>query len=211
MVPHRLDLKKVLTIVVAISILFFILILFLTNQLTQESLLPALLRIGTAITIGSGVWFLIDRYLWRYQPLRSLFNIRDIGGRYEGTLRRTGEGLSRSFTIEIYQTLTTLQVTTYSRRSTSRSIISNLATDVGGRQLMLVYLWIGTGGPLDGQEQESEMFYGTTILDSIINPDKPKDRVLKGHYFTNRKNPHLTSGRLELSWKGNKLYGRHEI
>ena len=121
-----------------------------------------------------------------------------ISGRWEGHLTRDGK--EHDFVIEIKQTYTTVSCSTYSNHSNSNSWCADILYDEQKERYLLVYLWQGksTRNPA-GEEEPSNYFYGTTILE--INDECNK---LTGDYYTDRE-PDQTKGKINLIYRQEKL------
>jgi hypothetical protein len=162
-----------------------------------------LLGLSLTLIIASYLaWLYINNIGWRQKFFRMggwLTSIPDLRGRWIGELDRKDAIGAHRFVIEIQQTLTSIQVHTFSARGQSSSFTAQIICDSQENHFQLVYTWIGKGGVLQGEQHEVGFFYGTTILDFIESPTKR----LKGEYYTNRS-PIQTKGRIEVVWQGYK-------
>lgn len=153
------------------------------------------------------LWFYFDRCGWRTKFGRFVAGAihfpPDMRGRWVGELYRKGEDDPHPFVVEVSQTMTQVHVYTFSRRSSSESLISTVSCDRMERYYKLCYLWEGESGKMENQQDHIGKFQGFTMLTLI---DHPSGKCLKGTYFTNRQQPHQTMGTIELKWEGLELH-----
>lgn len=151
------------------------------------------------------IWVYFENIGWRskyFKCIRKFLNFPpDLRGRWEGVLDRINENDPHKFVIEIKQTMTKIQVNTYSRSGGSVSIIDSVCTDKMEDDFILCYLWEGETKRLRAHSGESGKFSGYTMLKFINTKEEKK---LKGDYFTNRK-PEQTMGIIEVFWVGFEL------
>lgn len=195
--------SNIIKFVVGLSLLIVIAISYFSGSFTT-----ALRWIGSVVTIVSGSFlYFFEMYGWRNKWLRIghvLSAIPDLRGRWEGTLDRCDNVGPHFFAIEIQQRASSIQVSTFSNRSSSNSLTAEILCDSFETQFDLIYSWLGNAGPLGG-ENETKIFHGTTIL-KLKNSDA---RSLCGFYYTDRQ-PVQTRGVINVFWVGLELTGSKE-
>lgn len=129
---------------------------------------------GEAIGATAIIATLYERWIWRYIPFE---NMPKLFKEYEGKFVSDYDNVERSASLEIKQTLLTIQVTLITGESRSKSISSSIDTILNEKQLTYCYL----NTPQAMVRHRSEIHYGTAML-CIENPDK-----IHGQYFTDRK------------------------
>ena len=206
MKDYRLNLTFFLTTIALFSISIVGITLLISKENYCFSDFLYLLLNYSFVTIPlSLIWLYFEKIGWRnrcWKWIGRFLNFPpDLRGRWEGTLDRANENNPHKFVIEIKQTMTKIQVNTYSNYGSSSSIIDSICTDKMEDDFILCYLWEGETKPLSTQVGESGIFRGYTILTFIGTND---DKRLKGDYFTNRK-PLQTMGVIDVSWIGIEL------
>lgn len=142
---------------------------------------------------------------WRQRFFRIggwLCKTPDLRGRWEGTIDRGDEVGPHKFCIEIRQTLSDINITSYSSRGKSESISAEILSDSDQTHYTLIDSWLSLQrGPLPQVEDvEPGFFHGTSVLEFKSGTDKR----LEGFYYTNRPSKQ-TKGKIALEWKGYKL------
>lgn len=208
MIAYRLKIKTILTVSAIISIIIFSLVLLLNKIANFKELLEILAHYGAIVLPISGLWFAIENKLWYMrwlQNFKSIINIPpDFRGRWEGTIDRDDENDPHSFVFEIKQTLSRIQVCTYSNRSKSQSIFAEITTDEFEDKFNLCFLWQGNAAAIEKKSIPKGVFYGYSIME-LFEKNEPKKLV--GEYFTDRS-PTQTKGKIELTWVSFELKGR---
>ena len=205
MKEFKLNLTFFLSAIALFSITVIGIVLIISNKYNWVDLINLLWNYGFVTIPLSLIWLYFEKVGWRSKFWAWFGKIMhfppDIRGRWEGTIDRVGENNPHSFVIEIKQTMTKIQVYTYSSRGKSESIIDAVASDKMEDDFTLCYLWEGETGLLPDQSIDSGKFKGYTMLNYIKNTDEKK---LKGTYFTDRK-PKQTMGNIEVFWKQKDL------
>lgn len=130
--------------------------------------------IGETISVTVIFACIYEKWLWRYNPLQKT---PVLSKKYTGTLKSSYDNIEREASLQVKQTLFTVQIILTSGESKSKSISSSLDDILGEQQLTYCYL----NTPNAEVRHRSEIHYGTAML----SVDDPK--VLKGQYFTDRK------------------------
>lgn len=204
MVSHDLELKSIAIVTVVLSVIismFFMLVLDVTPEYLY-------LKAGLLTTCLTIFWYAYDKYLWKVSYFRFkgwLCSTPDISGRWEGYLDRDGEGRPHKFVVEVYQTMTTIKLYTYSSRSKGDSISVKFTKDQLGGKYKLIAYWRTFAGALSESEPYKNQFHGLSEFDVILNKD---GKHLEGIYFTNRTP--ATKGTTKLTWKGSELMSKFE-
>ncbi|PIE45353.1 MAG: hypothetical protein CSA45_03150 [Gammaproteobacteria bacterium] len=205
MKEYNLNLPLFITIIGILSALISVVVLMITGSLGYREVGQLAFNYSFITVPLAIIWYLFENYGWKsswFVFLRKFLNIPpDISGRWEGTLDRVEENNPHGFVIEIKQTMTKLQVYTFSQNGKSESIIDNIVTDKMEDDFQLTYLWEGNAGKLTGINYKGGKFKGYTILALIENE---KERKLVGEYFTDRE-PSQTKGYINVIWKSDKL------
>ena len=205
MKSYKLNIEVIIVTGGIFSLLIFSLILIVFHRISMNSIAVILIDYAYIIAPISLSWILTDRYLWHtkiFQKIRKSVNIPpDIRGRWEGTLENENGSATQKFVIEIKQTLTTLNVFSYSTIARSVSILPEIAISENEDNFTLCYLWDGKMNISIKDIHHEEHFHGYTIL-HLHEYEKPK--VLKGFYFTNRLSMQ-TRGGIQLEWVSKDL------
>jgi hypothetical protein len=104
-----------------------------------------LLEAPTTIILILGTFFVFNQIIWKIYPIKKLFGIPNINGRYEGELTSTHtenneQNGTYQIVIEIKQSLTNIDIFLYTEKSCSYSIISSLGINHNhNNELMYVY------------------------------------------------------------------------
>lgn len=137
----------------------------------------------TAITIILFVFWVFNNYFWKWLPIRKLFGIPNINGRYEGEMissfieTKEQNGAYKT-AIEIKQTLTKITVCLYTERSCSYSLTANLCKNNNGNY-ELVYVYQNKTSAM-GADSDMRDHNGTAILGIFDDGNN-----LNGNYFNN--------------------------
>lgn len=195
-----------------LSILIYTLVLlFLHKALPWKGLMEVWLHIGLIIFPTLFIWHHTEKQWWRIpwyrKLLAQLMEIPpDIQGRWEGNLIRDNDQNVYSFKIEIYQTLSTFYILTFSDKgfSRSRSISCTIFRENPmAKNYKISYIWEAEASATPSLNLPESKFIGTSILEYVLsNPDH-----LAGAYFTNRS-PNQTKGRIDLQRITSQLTGK---
>lgn len=204
MKEYKLNFKLFLTAIALFSLFVVSILLIISEKFNVSEAIKLVWDFGYVTIPLSLIWFYFERLGWRcwfWKWTSSFIKFPpDIRGRWEGSLERFGESEKHSFAIEVKQTLSKLQVYTYSATGHSESILDAIASDkMEDDDFYLTFLWQGEAGTAEGND--SRIFNGYTILKLI---ERDNERILSGNYFTNRK-PSQTMGCIEVKWTGLKL------
>ena len=129
---------------------------------------------GEAIAFSAFVMLVYEKWLWRYNPLEETPVLKK---KYRATLLSTYDGIERDATLEIKQTLLSINVIFITGESRSKSISSSIEKIQEEWQLTYCYLNV----PQANVRDRSAIHYGTALL-CIEDPEE-----IKGQYFTDRK------------------------
>jgi hypothetical protein len=200
MKSYRLNIKVIIVAVGIFSLLIFSLALVLFNIVDAKSVGSLLIDYAYIIAPTSLLWILTDKYLWHtalFQSISKSVNIPpDLRGRWEGTLENEMSNETQKFVIEVKQTLTSLNVFSYSNIASSISILPEIAISENEDNFILCYFWEGKMNSSIKVIHHVERFHGYTIL-NLNEYEKPK--TLTGFYFTNRVSSQ-TRGGIQLKW-----------
>lgn len=129
---------------------------------------------GEAISITALLMLAYEKILWKYDPLEKTPVLKK---RYKGILVSTYDGIEREATLEIKQTLLSVNVVFITGESRSKSILSSIEKIEDEWQLTYCYLNV----PKAKVRDRSAIHYGTALL-CIENPQE-----IHGQYYTDRK------------------------
>ncbi|HEY5125485.1 MAG TPA: hypothetical protein VIK14_17290 [Ignavibacteria bacterium] len=205
MKEYKLNFKLFLTIIALFSIIVVGIVLMITKNYNLVDYLILIRDYGYVTIPLTFIWFYFVKWGWRcwfWKWTASFIKFPpDIRGRWEGNLVRYGEKETHKLVFEIKQTLSKLQVYSYSATGHSESILDSIASDKMEDDFYLTFLWQGEAGIKPGNEKDSRIFNGYTILKLI---ERDNEKILSGNYFTNRK-PNQTMGTIEVKWVGFNL------
>lgn len=199
---RHLNIKAFLWIVVPLSILIWVLIIFLT-ELGADPVWSAIKRIPTVITIDFGIWLFFVKWVWKWKMFQGwLVPFPVLEGTWTGFMKSTwidpasGKPLPPiPITLIIRQSFLSITCSIYSEESSSISYSSDIIADKETKRTQLVYHY--TNRPQASVRNRSEIHDGTALLDVI--GDKPVE--MKGEYWTSRK----TTGDIEVKFLSTKL------
>lgn len=137
----------------------------------------------TAIAVILFIFWMLNNYLWKWLPIRKLFSIPNIDGRYEGELvssftETKEQNGTHKTVIEIQQTLTKITICLYTERSCSYSLTANLCRNNNGNY-ELVYVYQNKTSAM-GTDSDMRDHNGTAILEIFGDGS-----ILDGNYFNN--------------------------
>ena len=159
--------KKITSICVWIAIILFVLrcIISWESILEGVSAYDLFGYAGEAISAAVILSGLYEKFLWRLNPFESTPKLKK---RYVGKLKSGYDHIERDASLEIKQTLLSVQ---------SKSLSASIDDILG--EMQLTYCYLNT--PKSEYRDRSEIHYGTATL-TIANP-----QILEGQYYTDRK------------------------
>lgn len=172
--------------VVWITVIMFCIRCFIsgTKTITDFTIYDLYGYTGEAISITALLMLAYEKILWKYDPLEKTPVLKK---RYKGILVSTYDGIEREATLEIKQTLLSVNVVFITGESRSKSILSSIDKIEDEWQLTYCYLNV----PKAKVRDRSAIHYGTALL-CIENPEE-----IHGQYYTDRK----TTGDMTFSPK----------
>lgn len=194
---RHLNIKAFLYIVVPLSILLWVLCVFLT-ELGPDPIWSAIKRIPTVIMIDFGFWLLFVKWAWKWKIFQGwLVPFPVLEGTWTGDMKSTwidpASGTSLSpipLTLIIRQSFLSINCSMYTEESRSISYSADIIIDRETKRTQLIYHY--TNHPQASVRHRSEIHDGTALLGVI--GDKPVE--MKGEYWTSRK----TTGDIELKF-----------
>lgn len=125
----------------------------------------------------AGLYFLFDRYMWRWPPLRKigLTELPNLNGIWRGTLTPSGRS-AREVEVEIIQTWSSISIRLKTKHSSSRSLIATVLL-AGKFDDVLSYQYLNE--PKPGAEIDMHTHRGTAWL--TLSAD---EKTLDGEYST---------------------------
>lgn len=141
-------------------------------------------NIGEAVSVTLLFGWLYRKYIWRFKFVK-WESMPRLYKRYSGVLKSSYDDIERPISLEIKQTLLSVEVRFISDESRSDSVNATIKEINGQNTLLYTYL----NEPMSAHRDHSPIHYGTAKL-SILS-----ERELKGTYYTDRK----TTGDMLLS------------
>ena len=148
----------------------------------------------------------VNKKQWKRAPLKYMYNVPDVSGRYEGEVIFKNpikkEIQTKNCALEVKQTGSKLKIDCYfenedkSENTLSNSLVESLIKN-SNDTYSLVFTYNNNGNQVKNLTQH----YGTNILDFFENES---GKYLKGIYYTNRE-PNQTKGEMKLKYITNKL------
>ena len=156
--------KDAIKIICGISIVLFIIFITIVDVLDA---------ISYSISLAVFLYFLYDKFLWRFDPFNKTPRIY---GKYKTKIESTyGGGVCYESDVVIKQTLSQITITERMRDGVCVSIVSSLYKYTDDGQWFLCYTYL-----THPKNNEDDMHFGTSIL-------YVKDKnTLEGFYYTNR-------------------------
>lgn len=167
----------------------------------------------SVVAITTGVFVLINNYLWNIAPFSWLYCTPDFSGRFEGTLNYEFRNDNSEKVVGeldhikiIVQNGSDIVVNSWTKMkdgamsSKSTSIEASIVKEKDGT-FTLIYNYLNDGN----FELDFSPYYGTEVLKLIKNGNK---KALQGKYYTDRL-PWQTKGKITLEHKSNNL--THDI
>lgn len=199
---RHLNIKAFLWIVVPLSILIWVLFIFLT-ELGADPVWSAIKRIPTVITIDFVLWLFFAKWAWKWRVFQDwLVPFPVLEGTWSGLMKSTwidpttGKILQPiPFTLVIRQSFLTINCSIYTKESSSISYSADILVDKETKKKQLIYHY--TNRPQASVRNRSEIHDGTALLDII----GAKPNEMKGEYWTSRK----TTGDIEVKFTSKEL------
>jgi hypothetical protein len=204
--PYRLNIKTLIFCVCAIEITVFSVSLFISGTADKNKLWEIVKDFGGFIAPVTFFWVWFEKALWHtylFQRFNNWLNIPpDLRGRWEGELKSSlNPEKPRRFVLEVEQTLTSIEIFSYSDFGNSRSILAEIGSDEKEDVFSLCFFWQGEIDISEGAGHRITRFNGYTILNQ--NKEGNSDNM-EGSYFTNLF-PQQTLGQIQLSRVGFEL------
>lgn len=204
--PYRLNIKTLIFCVCAFEIGVFSVSLFYTGTAGWKKILDILQDFGGFIAPVTFFWVWFEKLLWRsapFQRFNNWLNIPpDLRGRWEGELISSLDPEKpRKFVLEVEQTLTSIDIFSYSDFGNSRSILAEIGSDEKELLFSLCFFWQGEIDESNGAGHRITRFNGYTILN--WKKEESSD-TMDGSYFTNLY-PQQTLGKIQLRRVGFEL------
>ena len=199
--------KVLLLTIIILSILYGYLLHFLTDFI-NGFLAKSYVYFPTVNTLIVFTLIVLDKYGIKKPILKYLFWVKDISGRYEGTITykhfKTGIEEIKNCFLEIEQSASKILVNTYfdfkytkqSEKTTSKSLVTSIVANDDFNNQKLVFTYLNEGNTLQGLQPS----FGTNILKII---ERNNILFLEGIYYTD-KNPQ-TKGEMKVKLVSKKL------
>ncbi len=168
--------KKFYTKAIWVTIIFFCIRCFLSGIkiISAFSIYDIYGYAGEAIALSALVMLGYEKQLWKYNPLEETPVLKK---KYTGTVVSNYDKIEREATLEIKQTLLSINVIMTTDQSRSKTVSSSIQMIQGEWQLLYCYLNV----PKAAVRERSAMHYGTALLyiDDV--------EQVHGQYFTDRQ------------------------
>lgn len=146
---------------------------------------------------GNGCW-IYQKSFFKY--LKFIIKFDYFRGRWVGVLTRENDNTQHEFVMEIRQKASLIWIKTFSKRSSSYSLTSQILTDDSENDFSLGFYWQGQSGGIESISAPKGIFHGFTLV-KLFENEKPKR--LSGNYFTGR-DPQ-TKGMIDLKFDSDIL------
>lgn len=168
--------KEIINICVWGTIVFFVLRCMIDwkSILKEVSIYNLYGYAGEAFGVAAIFTGIYEKTLWRLNPFEKF---PKLAKRYHGTLKSSYYNIERNGTLEIKQTLLSIQITLITSESRSTSFVASI-DDIYG-EMKLTYIYLNT--PQMKYSAQSVKHFGTAVF-SLNDP-----MVLEGQYYTDRK------------------------
>jgi hypothetical protein len=196
------NIKAFLWIVVPLSILIWVLLIFLA-ELGANPIWSAIKRIPTVIMIDFGLWLFFVKWAWKWRVFQGwLVPFPILEGTWSGVMKSTWTDPATKttippiqFTLVIRQSFLSISCSIYTVESSSISYSSDIVIDKETKRTQLLYHY--SNRPQAIVRNRSEIHDGTVLLTIMGN----KPIQMKGEYWTSRK----TIGDIEVKFLSREL------
>ncbi len=152
------------------------------------------------------IFYVINRWGWKYWLFKWLVDIPNLNGRYEGKVVssyiKDEKNVQIEFALEVVQTASSIHISSYyfnpelNEETASYSIIEEIEKQKNGI-FKLFYLYSNMPGRLNSILTQHDGTASTTYFADI--------KKIEGGYYNSRKN----TGQFEAIWVSNKLLHRY--
>ncbi len=201
--------KGLITIIIILSFIYGYFLDFLASNINNMSIMEKpYVFFPSASSLIILTLIFIDRYGLKIPVIKQLFWIKDISGRYKGTINykhfNTGIEETKYCYLEIEQSVSKISIKTYfdfkyqkkSEKTSSKSLVTSIINDDEFDNQKIIFTYLNKGNSLQGIPPS----YGTNIL-SII--ERENELFLEGNYYTD-KEPQ-TKGEMKVKLISKKL------
>lgn len=171
--------------------------LLIAGALTLSELKVALTYLGTATSAGILAAFLLNKYLWRIQPIKTILGIPDLSGRWEGWTHRTLEDKWYPSAHEISQSALDISAEAWGPKNWSRGTAAAIVTNSHGDTFEVIWSY-KTEMTMHGEAGDTHS--GVHVLRYSERDGK---RYLTGKYINDRIRQDGTPGAvgyIQLVW-----------
>ena len=159
----------------------------------------------TTVVLLLLMFWIFNEVLWKFYPIRKIFNLPNINGRYEGKLTSTytethEQNGTYKIALEIKQSLTSISVFLYTERSCSHSLIASIGRNSNhNHELMYVYQNRTSAMNSDADMRDHRGVAFLEIFD--------EGKTIVGNYFNNPRE-RGRYGKMNLTKKQCSLKGK---
>jgi len=137
----------------------------------------------TTVVLLLATFWIFNEIIWKFYPIRRLFNIPNINGRYAGNLVSTHtenneQNGTYKIAIEIKQSLTSISVFLYTERSSSHSLMASIGQN-NNQNHELTYTYQNTTSAMNS-DADMRDHRGVAFLEIFED-----GKSLAGNYFNN--------------------------
>ncbi len=199
--------KLLVSTIIVLSIIYGYLLHYFTD-FANSILAKPYVHFPTVSALIISTLLIFDKYALKIPFLKKLLWVKDLSGRYEGTITykhfQTGNIEQKHCFVEIEQTTSKISVKTYfdfkyrkeTEKTISKSLVTSIVPDDGFNNQKLVFTYQNDGNTLKGLQPS----HGTNILQII---ERDNELFLEGIYYTN-KEPQ-TKGEMKVKLISKKL------
>ena len=204
----RRNYVKVISFLTIISGIIVYLIRF---QLCQQAVSVGVVAAAgsNVITLTAILWLFWNSFFWKIPHLLCISGVPNLSGRWKGHYKRndpSSDGKEHGYVLEIKQTYSSIQCTTYQDNGTSSAgIVSELCT-LSDQRTCLVFHWGGTRTSDERSKELRPIYHGLTRV-TYSKAVSGKPATLTGDYFTDQG----TNGHVNLQFEQRPLLERFTV
>lgn len=184
--------------------------------LVRFHLLEQTVSVGIVASAGSNVialttilWLIWNSFLWKIPCLLFISGVPNLSGRWKGHYKRndpSSDGKEHGYVLEIKQTYSSIQCTTYQDNDTSSAGIVSELCILSDQRTCLVFHWGGTRTSDEKSKDLPPIYHGLTRV-TYSKAVSGKPATLKGDYFTDQG----TKGHVNLQFEQQPLLERFAV
>jgi len=181
MVQYSLDHDVRIRILFAIAISSVLIAPLIRNMVGASAVIVA----PSAMTLFFILWWIFDKWIWRFLGINILFNLPNLNGDWKGIVTTPGtnrdeESITTECKLNITQTLSKINITLETEGSISKTIIAGMAISNPQQiEIRFAYEVRSTGPNTITLKERGEGFNSLRLI-----TEKDGKALLKGEYFS---------------------------